>query len=310
MNSFEINLDRAISLCDGDFKYITDFFRIYSFATENVSGYIDYFDLKDKSLLTVGSSGDQILNAFYNGARDITLFDINPYAKYYVYLKISSILSLSYEEFKSFFFQYVTSPFKKNDAMFSKDLFDRKIKPTLRLFDYESFLFFDELFSLYDGSVVRSRLFDDDENRHDVIIGFNNYLKDEESYNKLKGIIKKIYFKYISGDIFKDDISVKYDNIFLSNLCSLVGVDELKVLISKLDSNNLNPSGSMLLGYLWDTDFSSNEYYDNWKEIYKMPIVREKLGTFITEAYSVRGAKNILFDDKMRKDLVLLYRKK
>ena len=40
----------------------------------------DYFD--NRRLLTVGSSGDQLLNAFYNGARDITLFDINEYAKY------------------------------------------------------------------------------------------------------------------------------------------------------------------------------------------------------------------------------------
>ena len=45
---------------------------------------------------------------------------------------------------------------------------------------------------------------------------FNTYLKDEESYNKLKSIIKKITFKYINGDIFNDDIQGKFDNIFLS----------------------------------------------------------------------------------------------
>ena len=94
--NFENNLYSASSICEGKFCYNSEFSRIYSFATENIAGYIDYFDFDNKSLLTVGSSGDQVLNAFYNGARDITLFDINEYAKYYVYLKISAILSLSY----------------------------------------------------------------------------------------------------------------------------------------------------------------------------------------------------------------------
>ena len=86
--NFEKNLYNASSICEGNFCYISSFSRIYPFVTENVAGYIDYFDFENKSLLTLGSSGDQILNAFYNGARDITLFDINEYAKYYVYLKI------------------------------------------------------------------------------------------------------------------------------------------------------------------------------------------------------------------------------
>ena len=158
MESLENNLYKATSICDGKFRYISEFSRIYPFTTENVSGYIDLFDFNNKSLLTVGSSGDQILNAFYNGARDITLYDINEYAKYYVYLKIAGILSLSYEEFQMFFLKHYSSPFEDNKLMFSKELFE-KIKDNLRLLDYESYLFFDELISLYDGKKIRSRLF-------------------------------------------------------------------------------------------------------------------------------------------------------
>lgn len=113
MENFDEKLYKAVSTCGGSFKYIKDYSKIYTFTTENISGYINYFDFNNKSLLTVGSSGDQILNSFYNGARDITLFDINEYAKYYTYLKISAILSLSYKEFKLFFFKYGTSPFEK-----------------------------------------------------------------------------------------------------------------------------------------------------------------------------------------------------
>ena len=39
------------------------FYSIYPFTTENISGYIDCFDLDKHNLLTVGSSTDQVLNA-------------------------------------------------------------------------------------------------------------------------------------------------------------------------------------------------------------------------------------------------------
>ena len=40
-----------------------DFFCLYPFTTENINGYLPYFELKGKSLLTVGSSCDQAINA-------------------------------------------------------------------------------------------------------------------------------------------------------------------------------------------------------------------------------------------------------
>ena len=74
-----VSLYKASSTCDGSFRYISEFSKIYPFTTENISGYINYFDFQNKSLLTVGSSFDQVLNAYMCGVRDITLYDINPY---------------------------------------------------------------------------------------------------------------------------------------------------------------------------------------------------------------------------------------
>lgn len=310
MDNFDTTLFKAATTCDGDFRYLERFSKIYSFTTENISDYMKYFDLDNKSLLTVGSSGDQVLNSFYLGARDITLFDINPYCKYYVYLKIAGILSLTYEQFQLFFFKYYNNPFGKNKLMFDKSIYDKKIKDTLKVLDYESFLFFDELFSMYSGNKIRNRLFDDDEDRKVVIKGFNNYLRDEDSYNKMKSIIKKIYFNYINGNIFEDDINGKFDNIFLSNLCTVVEIDKIRELLIKLDSNNLNSQGSILLGYLWDAYFENDSFKKEWKDIYKMPIVKEKLGDFITEHHNIRGGRDILWDDSSKNDLVLIYRKK
>lgn len=308
MESFEPVLHKASSICDGDFKYLTEYSKIYTFTTENISGYIEHFDLFNKSLLTIGSSGDQILNSFYFGARDITLYDINPFAKYYIYLKIAAILSLSYEEFKLFFFKYGTSPFGRNNYMFSKKIFN-KIKDNLRLFDYEAYLFFDELFSLYEENKIRERLFDDDEDRNKVIEGFNIYLKDEESYNKLKSIIKKITFKYINGNIFDDSIPGRYDNIILSNLCTITSIEKFKELLIKLVSNNLNSNGSIMWGYLWNIDFNSTSMNKDWKDIYKIPLVKDYLKEFISEYHKINSDRDFLWDKDRKSDLCLIYRK-
>ena len=130
MDSFETNLSKALSMCDGSFVHLTEYSKMYTFTTENISGYLKYFDLKDKSLLTVGSSGDQILGAYYHGARDITLFDKNNNCKYFIWLKIAAILSFDYETFKNFFFEHSFSAYD-NDKMFDMELFN-KLKPTLK----------------------------------------------------------------------------------------------------------------------------------------------------------------------------------
>ena len=101
MNNKEI-LSLAIKRCGNDYiQEWNHFYNIYPFTTENISGYIDNFNLNGKSLLTVGSSGDQIFNAVLMGINDVTQVDINPFAKYYYYLKMYylKILLLLYQFF-------------------------------------------------------------------------------------------------------------------------------------------------------------------------------------------------------------------
>ena len=69
------------------------FTDVYTFTTENISGYFPSLDLKDKSLLTVGSSGDQAFNAILCGAGKVTVMDISPYAEGFIKLKRDMILN-------------------------------------------------------------------------------------------------------------------------------------------------------------------------------------------------------------------------
>ena len=104
IDDFEKLLINAIKKCKGE--YVEDFSHnfslIYPFTTENIAGYINQFDLNDKTLLTVGSSGDQIINGILYGCKSITSLDVNPYTKFYTYLKLSCILEIQKDEFLKF----------------------------------------------------------------------------------------------------------------------------------------------------------------------------------------------------------------
>ena len=272
--NIEDNLKNACNMLNK--KKLDDnlFMRIYTFTTENIGGYIDFFDLKDKSLLTIGSSGDQILNSYLKGCRDITLLDINPYAKYYIYLKIAGIVSLNYQEFQEFFFVWLGSKF--NYKRYNLELFE-KLSNNLKALNYDSYYFFDKIFKNYDRDKISKYLFIDDEDNFKVISKINKYLDNEESYLKLKKIVKDISFKFINEDIFKYESSTKYDNIFLSNICTLVNLYELRDLLIKLKNNNLSIDGSMLFVYLWNMRFESEEVNFDWKQVYQMPGTRDML---------------------------------
>lgn len=99
-NYFEPALLNAILKCERyyikDDNYNHYFSRIYPFTTENITGYINKFDLNNKLLLAIGSSGDHVINASLFGCKDQTVIDICPYTKFYFYLKKSALLTLNY----------------------------------------------------------------------------------------------------------------------------------------------------------------------------------------------------------------------
>lgn len=71
---------------------------IYPFTTEMISGYFDRLNLKDKTVLTLGSSIDQGFNALLLGAKKVTIFDINPNIESFFEHKRKLILSKTRDE--------------------------------------------------------------------------------------------------------------------------------------------------------------------------------------------------------------------
>ena len=308
---FESVLLEAILRCDGCFftgdKLRKGFGQIYPFTTENINGYIKNFDLNNKSLLTVGSSADQVINASLFDCRDITVIDINPYTKFYFYLKLASIIDLSYDEF-CLFFCYRDYPkyCKNNKDVFSKKLYE-KVKSSLRILDYESYLFWDELFNTYNGEVIRKKLFSYDEYNLRVINNINLFMSSDEYFNVTKEKVKKIIPVFIIGDIFDITLDKKFDNIWLSNLGTYHKLNEVKLLVDKI-YNNLNDNGKLLMCYLYETNEYS-KYEVNWQEIYNLNKVFDKFSEYNLELVNFIGIRDIIFEKNRDNDAMILIKK-
>lgn len=76
--------------------------EVFLYGTENQKGISTVLDYKDKSVYTVASSGESYLNAIYNEAAEVDIYDINRLQFPVTFLKIASIMALSYEEFFAF----------------------------------------------------------------------------------------------------------------------------------------------------------------------------------------------------------------
>lgn len=307
--SFDSNLENAIKICNG--KLIHDdnwkFSKIYPFTTENIAGYIKYFDLEDKSLLSVGSSGDQIINAILNGCNDVTLLDVNPYAKYYYYLKLASIMCLDIDEFMEFLrFKDYPKVFSDNKNVFNKKGFE-KVKETLSSLDYESSLFWNELFKRFRPIDIRNNLFSLDEDRTYVITGCNSYLEDEKQYNETRNRIRYVKPNFIHGDLFKLDLNNKYDNIWLSNIGTYHSRHFVKIMTDKV-SKFLNDNGQLMISYLYQTT-KDTKYQEDWSPIYNLDKLFDLLKEYDPSLISFIGTHGLKFKDQNMKDSILVYRK-
>lgn len=257
---------------DNKFKYI------YPYTTENIAAYMPYLDLANKTLATVGSSGDQALNAVLFDCNDITVIDICPFAKEYFYLKKAAITLLSRNEFLSFF-AYKNGMFENNSMTFNKKIY-QKLREIIKEDDLEVAYFWDYLFKKYSGLRIRKRLFIFGENPKSEETKLNAYLQDNLSYNEIKNKINNININFIKNDLHKIELNNKYDNIILSNLFTYCSSDQINLLFKKM-YNLLNDNGIMQVAYLYQVD--KNNLYNE-----------EKLN---------RGLNNIL--DNLPQDIIL-----
>ena len=210
--------------------------KVYHCSNERLNSYFKDLNLKDSRIATVGSSGDQVLNAIFYGAKDITLIDANIFSKAYFEYKTAMIKNLDFEEFINhlgFFSMFNWKTYSK----ISHDL----TQETQQFFD-KLMLDQDDDGHDYDegyltDSLIKNTLF------HTPCYQYNEkeenlFYNNKEDYLKLKDLLIKNDFKlsFIVADLknFPTKLNGEFDYIFLSNIYNYVDEDVFLKVLDKL----------------------------------------------------------------------------
>ena len=301
----------AIRIIEGIDGALDNFGPTYLFTTENISGFSEKISFFEKCVFSVCSSGDQAFNMKFNGASEVDVFDINIFSKYFFRLKEAAIKNLSYNEFLDFFIpknKFNNSVFLLDTYLsFRNDIKDEKIRK-----------FWDFLFCNYTGKeIFNSNLFFCYNYPRSKYIKYNDYLRNEDNYNKLKTELKKetnnIYF--YNFNLFKDKFpnDKKYDFIYLSNIFDYLWINDSLEYIKKVKEiilnikNNLSNGGKIAISYLY---FYYDDYYVNSapNSLNSYWIRKEILND--ADYISFPGANDPFNYQIRNKDALMLYKKK
>lgn len=329
MESIDAKIEKAMVRISGDDKYLKllnlseKFNRLYPFTTENIKGYLGQYDFKNQSILTVGASGDHILNLILLGATEIDYFDINPFTEFYVELKLAAVKALEEEEFISYF---SGNNYYESEGFFGVQLY-HKISPYLSA-PIRSF--WDSLYLEFTGNEIRiSKLFDDDEPSRRVLSDINLYLE-KENYDKLKNTLLQNHYKIQFYEQNLNDLPIKlqkkYHAILLSNigqyldkmynyeerLENQISMDEFYLskfqqLIEQLVFH-LMINGTIFIMYMYNYRNGEIIRKHGWYPIYNK-VSREKY--FPPRQYQIfecNGMRQIQYLET-KKDAVLVYKK-
>ena len=99
----KIAIDMIMSF-DG-YLDMLEYSKLYLNTSENIKGYNKYLKGDYNSALLPTSSGDFIFESVLDDIKDITAYDINRLAKYFVKLKVVAAKYLTKEEFILFYYE-------------------------------------------------------------------------------------------------------------------------------------------------------------------------------------------------------------
>lgn len=213
---------------------------IYRKTNEKINEYQTYLQGR-KKVASVIASGNQILNSVYEGANDITAFDISSFPEYYFKLQLAAISVYLRDELCDFLY---------NDSMNDEVKDDMYFGINTKL-DFETKKFWDSLFQFFDWSDIKqSTLFSSDAIFLDQVIEQNKYLQSDVCYEQLRHNLRDTNFDFYTGDIcsLAKNFPVEYDFINLSSIVYYKKIAEYQQLLKELP---LQEQGQVLT-YLYD----------------------------------------------------------
>lgn len=188
--------------------------KIYACTNEDL---FLYPNKKEKRVLSVTSSGDHILNAVLNGAKEVIGFDINRFCKYYSALKIAMIKKYEFNEYFS------KLDFTKifDDCYYLEDdkIFEVILKDVLPYLSTDERLFWGAFNTLIKKGNFKGGLFD----AYSICLDICNLpwiVKDK--YDELKYYLLKdtCKIRYVDSNInnLNNKVKGRFDSIYISNI--------------------------------------------------------------------------------------------
>lgn len=232
-------------------SYFKGYAKMYAMTTENISGFINKYDLKNKKVLTVAGSGDQRYNCYLNGAKDVVCFDNNPLAELHIKLKDTAMKELEYADFLKFFGVGVDG---KSNCFLDKIIFN-KFKNYL---DEDVYLFYDFLINGFRRHPFGDAYYDY-YNIYSKIKRLNDYVE-RSNFDKLSNIMTNKDINFLNVNVFSLPevlVGERFDMILLSNISDYIHyvypndyMAKYRELIDKL-VDNLYDGGIIQIGYIY-----------------------------------------------------------
>lgn len=279
----------------------TGYSMLYSMTTENISGFINKYDLKGKRVLTVAGSGDQRLNCFLNGASDVTCFDVNPVAELHLKLKDTAIEELDYLDFLKFF--GVRFDDSKTNS-FNSIIFD-KLNDGL---DDDAYLLYDFLINDFSRPLFGYAYYDFDY-KYSKMREFSNYIT-RDNYERVASIVDRNRLSFMNVNVANLPEVLdgeKFDMILLSNISDYIHLfypdnqmQRYKELIDQL-VDNLYDGGTIQLGYIYAS-------YIKGSDVSKFHFDESRNKVFPFIEYPITFVNSFYGDG--RYDKVITYKKK
>ena len=220
--------------------------KVFAISNEQLAQVFVKLNLNNKRVLTVGSSGDQALNAILCGCKDITIADANIFAQYYIEYKLAVIKTFDYKTFNKIFIV----PEFFDWRVYAK--ISHNLSPKVRQF-WDTLMLetdSDTYSNNFSAKSIKDKmLIIDHRDRH------SKFYKDEETYNKLQRLLKSgdISIKYITAELenFPKILKQKYHYINLSNIYDYYAPNRYKFnqIIQELYNKNLYSNGDMIVHY-------------------------------------------------------------
>lgn len=273
-------LDKALTELDkvlgssnegGAFNYI------YPMTTENIASYAKYIN-NFSTVLTVAGSGDQLLNCVYHGAKEITLFDINPITYYLVRLKVA-MLTKSRREFCNFFIisgadwsLYSPTFFAEKTYLSIRDLLPSDVKE-----------FWDTYYKWlneHNCTPQKSELFRHMRYSPQILFDANDYLATDSAYNATVARMSLVKVRFLNCGLaelpYTIEEGVRFNTMLFSNLSDYVkgafnivdgneALGKYNAFINDMMKNHLSLGGQVFFAYIYEASTGPG-----WTEIDKI----------------------------------------